>query len=76
MPNLSLDTPNSVLHKLLFGDRINKVTSFIANVSNPISPRALSQTMDVIHEVIMNRLTRQDATKNRNGKKSEPQLKR
>ena len=57
------DTPNSVLHKLLFGTRNNNISSFITTSSNPRIPRALSHTMDVIHEVIKNGLTRQDATR-------------
>ncbi len=58
------DTPNSVLHKLLFSSRIMDNTHRTKTTSSYTRlPRALSQTLDVIHEVIMNGLTRQEATR-------------
>ena len=58
------DTPNSVLHKLLFGDRgAAQGTSFLKSRTNARIPRALSQTLDVIYEVIKNRQIRQQATR-------------
>lgn len=57
------DTPNSVLHKLLFGPRrMVKESIFRASRANARMPMALSQTLDVIYEIIKNGLTRQEAT--------------
>lgn len=58
------DTPNSVLHRMLFRDKkIVEVSNFQSNRSNNRLPMALTQTLDVIHEVINNGLSRQDATR-------------
>jgi hypothetical protein len=58
-----VDTPSTVLHKLLFG------TSKISEFSKPISPsldrktpKALSQILEVIREVVENGHTRPKAT--------------
>jgi hypothetical protein len=58
------DTPNSVLHKLLFDTReIDAEASIKSSRTDARIPRALSQSLSVIQEVIKNGLTRPEATR-------------
>jgi hypothetical protein len=59
-----VDTPNSVLHKLLFNTSIIKPLSqnFQSSVLDH-TPKALSQVLEVIYEVIKKGRTRPEATR-------------
>jgi len=58
------DTPNTVLHKLLFGDR-NQTTfqQDFQPIFSESMPKALSQILEVIHEVVKEGKSRPDATR-------------
>ena len=59
-----VDTPNTVLHKLLFGtSQINKEPQFFHPSCAKNIPKALSQTLDVIEEVMKMNRSRPDATR-------------
>ena len=65
-----VDTPNSVLHKLLFGTRAgtsSKASSFLGSTRPELDllsnvPKALSQVLEVVYEVRSNGLSRTKAT--------------
>lgn len=59
-----VDTPNSVLHKLLFNTKKKEIKHVAVSASeHKRTPRALSQTLEVIYEVVVNGNTRQKATR-------------
>jgi len=58
------DTPNSVLHRLLFGTSKEFERTSISIPSRGVNvPRALLQILDVIYEVVQNGRTRTEATR-------------
>jgi len=58
-----VDTPNTVLHKLLFGNnKIHKEPSPLIYNSFKSIPKALSQILEVIEEVVKNEFSRPEAT--------------
>ncbi|MBT6749295.1 MAG: hypothetical protein HOA72_10140, partial [Desulfobacula sp.] len=58
-----VDTPNTVLHKLLFRDsKILKESSPLIYNSFKSIPKALSQILEVIEEVVKNGFSRPEAT--------------
>jgi len=59
-----VDTPNSVLHRLLFGNSssLEKPDVFAYSFNENV-PKALSQVLEVIKEVVKNERTRPEATR-------------
>ncbi|SHK16704.1 hypothetical protein SAMN02745216_03000 [Desulfatibacillum alkenivorans DSM 16219] len=59
-----VDTPNTVLHRLLFGTTTSERGSSIKSRTLPGSvPKALAQILEVIHEIVVGGATRPKATR-------------
>ena len=59
-----VDTPNTVLHKLLFDNILShEKPNVLALNFNENMPKALSQILEVIKEVVNNKLSRPEATR-------------
>jgi negative regulator of replication initiation len=56
------DTPNSVLHRLLFGDKKEKNRDTSPSISIQGVPKGLSQILEVLYEMEINGYSRSEAT--------------